>query len=74
MEEPCSADGGMTVAKAWAGLWSARMLPAKNNLDLELIAQRILKLAEIAMLEHLEQLLNSQAQGVLMMAQESETA
>ncbi len=50
------------------------MLPVKNNLDLELIAQRILKLAEIAMLEHLEQLLDSQARGVLQMAQETETA
>jgi hypothetical protein len=50
------------------------MLPAKNNLDLELIAQRILKLAEIAMLEHLEQLMESQAQGVLQLAQETETA
>lgn len=36
-----------------------------GSLDLELIAQRILKLAEIATLEHLEMLLQSQAQGVL---------
>jgi hypothetical protein len=49
------------------------MLPAKKKLDLELIAQRILKLAEIAMLEHLEQILESQAQGVLTLTQEMET-
>jgi hypothetical protein len=45
------------------------MSPATNEpgrtLDLELIAQRILKLAEIATLEHLESLMNSQAQGML---------
>jgi hypothetical protein len=50
------------------------MLPVRDNLDMELIAQRILKLAEIAMLEHLEQLMESQAQGVLKLVQEMETA
>jgi hypothetical protein len=50
------------------------MLPANELLDLELIAQRILKLAEIAMLEHLEQLMESQAQGLLALAQDAEAA
>jgi hypothetical protein len=35
------------------------------TLDLELIAQRVLKLAEIATLEHLELLLQSQAKSLL---------
>lgn len=48
------------------------MLPAKNDLDLELIAQRILKLAEIATLDHLEQIVQSQAAGVLDLASDSE--
>jgi hypothetical protein len=42
------------------------------TVDLELVAQRILKLAEIATLEHLEALLRSQAQGILDQAQASE--
>ena len=50
------------------------MLPSDNNLDLELIAQRIIKLAEIASLEHLEQLLQSQAQGILDLRRELEDA
>jgi hypothetical protein len=48
------------------------MVPAKKDMDLELIAQRILKLAEIATLEHLEQISQSQAAGVLDLAMESE--
>ena len=35
------------------------------NLDLELIAQRILKLAEISTLDHLEALARSQAEGLV---------
>ncbi len=50
------------------------MLPANNDLDLELIAQRILKLAEIATLEHLEQISQSQAARVLELVRESEAA
>jgi hypothetical protein len=50
------------------------MLPAPNPLDLELIAQRILQVAEIAALEHLERLLGSQAQGVLELALEMDAA
>jgi hypothetical protein len=50
------------------------MLPVNNPVDLELIAQRILKLAEIATLEHLAQLRQSQAQGVLDLNQETEPA
>jgi hypothetical protein len=42
--------------------------------DLELIAQRVLKLAEIATLEHLQQLLASQAQGLLDRQPEMEEA
>ena len=41
--------------------------------DLELIAQRVLKLAEIATLEHLQGLLDSQAEGVLVMAETEKT-
>ncbi len=37
----------------------------QKPLDLELIAQRVLKLAEIATLEHLEMLLQSQAHALL---------
>ncbi|HVT80261.1 MAG TPA: hypothetical protein VHM90_06345 [Phycisphaerae bacterium] len=37
----------------------------QTTLDLELIAQRVLKLAEIATLEHLELLLQSQAHSLL---------
>ena len=50
------------------------MLPVRYPLDLELMAQRIVKLAEIATLEHLERLLDSQAQGVLELVQEMESA
>ena len=42
--------------------------------DLELIAERILKLAEIATLEHLQSLAESQAAGVLKLAQEADAA
>jgi hypothetical protein len=40
--------------------------------DLELIAQRVLKLAEIATLEHIESLLRGQAGDVLEMAGDRE--
>jgi len=42
-----------------------------ESLDLELVAQRILKLAELATLEHLQALLNSQA-GAMLLAQDGE--
>jgi len=42
--------------------------------DLDLIAERILKLAEIATLEHLQSLAESQAAGVLKLAQEADAA
>jgi hypothetical protein len=35
------------------------------TIDMELIAQRIVKLAEIATLEHLETLVRSQAEGLI---------
>ena len=44
---------------------TTRSAPTNAPLDLDLIAQRVLKLAEIATLEHLEALLNSQADGLL---------
>ena len=44
---------------------TTRLAPTNAPLDLDLIAQRVLKLAEIATLEHLEALLNSQADGLL---------
>lgn len=47
------------------------MVSADCTMDLELIAQRVLKLAEIATFEHLQGLLDSQAQGVLAMAAEA---
>ena len=50
------------------------MMPTERPLDLELIAQRILKLAEIATLEHLEQLMQSQAQAVLELARQADEA
>jgi len=50
------------------------MAARETPYDLELIAQRILKLAEIATLEHLEQLLDSQAQGILTLRQDMEEA
>lgn len=37
----------------------------KSPIDIELIAQRVLKLAEIATLEHLEALVRSQAEGLM---------
>ena len=40
-------------------------MPPSQPIDLELIAQRIVKLAEIATLEHLEALLQSQARDML---------
>jgi len=62
----------MSVALGLADSCGARMVPAKNDLDLELIAQRILKLAEIATLEHLQQIAQCQAAGVLDLATESD--
>jgi hypothetical protein len=64
----------MSVASYPTDSYGARMVPAKNLIDLELIAQRILKLAEIATLEHLEQISQSQAAGVLELTTESEAA
>ena len=39
--------------------------------DLELIAQRVMKLAEIATLEHLDALVRSQAEGLMQLAEEA---
>jgi hypothetical protein len=39
--------------------------------DLELIAQRVMKLAEIATLEHLDSLVRSQAEGLMEMREEA---
>jgi hypothetical protein len=41
------------------------MTVSDATVDLDLIAQRVLKLAEIATLDHLEALLESQAEGLL---------
>jgi hypothetical protein len=49
------------------------MVAANCTMDLELISQRVLKLAEIATLEHLQGLLDSQAEGVLAMAESEKT-
>ncbi|HUO10344.1 MAG TPA: hypothetical protein VM008_18705 [Phycisphaerae bacterium] len=43
---------------------------SKSGIDVELIAQRIMKLAEIATLEHLEALAVSQAQGLMELSEE----
>jgi len=43
----------------------------KTSIDLELISQRVLKLAEIAMLEHLEANERSQAVGLTAMTADS---
>lgn len=43
-----------------------------QSVDLELIAQRVLKLAEIATLEHLEMLMQSQAKMILAIQAEEE--
>jgi hypothetical protein len=43
-----------------------------DGLDLDLMAQRLLRLAEIATLEHLEVLMNSQAHEMLKLASESD--
>jgi hypothetical protein len=42
--------------------------------DLDLVAQRIVKLAELSMLEHLEALMRSQADSLMALVQELETA
>jgi hypothetical protein len=63
----------MRVAVDGSDSHGARMATS-NELDMELIAQRILKLAEIATLEHLAQIGQSQAAGVLELAAETETA
>ena len=49
---------------------SVRLTPAGRSFLPE--ARRILKLAEIATLEHLESLLASQAQGMFLLAQEAD--
>ena len=41
------------------------MKVSDGSVDLELISQRVLKLAEIATLDHLEALMESQAEGLL---------
>ena len=41
------------------------MAASTSSVDIELVAQRVIKLAEIAMLEHLEALARSQADGLL---------
>jgi hypothetical protein len=45
-------------------------MQAERQLDLELIAQRIIKLAEVAMLEHLEMLMRSQAAAMVLTPRE----
>lgn len=61
------------LQRQWRGpVFGARMAVVDCTLDLELIAQRVLKLAEIATLEHLQGLMDSQAEGVLVMAGEME--
>lgn len=45
-----------------------------SSLDLDLIAQRILTLAEVATLEHLQLLLNSQAASMLHLAPDTDSA
>ena len=47
---------------------------AHASLDMELISQRILKLAEIATLEHLNSLVASQADGLLALTGDLESA
>ena len=57
---------GMAVAmEEPRPLTGVRMLPVELSIDLELVAQRILKLAEVATLEHLASLEQSQAQGLM---------
>ena len=43
----------------------------ETGFDLELIAQRVMKLAEIATLEHLNALVHSQAEGLMELANEA---
>lgn len=40
-------------------------MPISRPIDLELIAQRIIKLAEVALLEHLDSVQRSQANGLI---------
>ena len=42
--------------------------------DLDLVGQRIVKLAELSMLEHLEALMRSQADSLLALVRDIETA
>lgn len=64
-----AAGAGILVAIGSACLAiGARM----QSVDLELIAQRVLKLAEIATLEHLEMLMQSQAKTILAIQAEEE--
>ncbi len=61
----------------WEGgrtLFGVRMTASGMNetgFDLELIAQRVMKLAEIATLEHLDALVRSQAEGLVDLAREA---
>ncbi len=50
---------------------ATRKQTRESTIDLELIAQRILKLAEISTLEHLEALARSQADGLMAMFENS---
>lgn len=45
-----------------------------GQVDLELIGERIVKLAELSMLEHLDLLACSQAEGLLTVIERSEAA
>jgi hypothetical protein len=47
---------------------------AMRAIDMDLIAQRIVKLAELSMLEHLDGLMRSQADSLLELVKKSENA
>lgn len=51
-----------------------RLTPTDDamGIDMELVAQRIVKLAELSMLEHLETLMRSQADSLLAMVSQTE--
>jgi hypothetical protein len=49
---------------------SLPMNEAMRAVDMDLIAQRIVKLAELSMLEHMEGLMRSQADSLLAMVSE----
>ena len=44
---------------------------AMRDVDMDLIAQRIVKLAELSMLEHIDGLMRSQADALLLLASEN---